>query len=154
VKFLRASRNRFLFHLGKRERALLLQTLELYPRIPPAHHRLSRKGGLPDQEANQRLLDEALNEQREENRRQLQTLLASPRRFTELGSGWRLSLSPVELEWLLQVLNDIRVGSWIDLGAPEEKIDTLTEQTAPHVWAMELAGFFQMRLLEALNEER
>ena len=153
MKFIRTSRNRFLFHLAKREKALLLQILELYPRIPPAHHRLSRKGGLPDHEANQRLLDEALNEQRADNRRQLQALLTNPRRFTELDNGWRLSLSPGELEWLLQVLNDIRVGSWVELGSPEEKIDQLTEETAPHVWAMELAGHFQMCLLEALEGE-
>ena len=89
--------------------------------MPPAHQLLSKAGRLPDPEANQQLLDEALAEQRAENRRQLQALLADPRRFAHTETGARLSLSPAEVEWLLQVLNDIRVGSWVRLGSPDDK---------------------------------
>ena len=106
--------------MGQREKRLLPQILKLYPRVPPAHHVLSKSGRLPDREANQRLLDEALAEQRAENKKQLQALLADPRRFEHTETGARLSLSPAEVEWLLQVLNDIRVGSWILLGSPEK----------------------------------
>jgi hypothetical protein len=68
-------------------------------------------------------------------------------------AGGRLSLSPAEVEWVLQVLNDIRVGSWIILGSPEERLPELNETNAPHVWAMEMAGHFQAQLLEALQGE-
>ena len=153
MKLVRSTRTRLLFHLGQRETGLLLQILRLYPRVPPAHQQLTRSGQLPDREANQRLLDEALAEQRAENRKQLLALLADPRRFARIETGSRLSLPSGEVEWLLQVLNDIRVGSWVLLGAPEEKLPELNETSAPDFVAMEMAGYFQMHLLEALHRD-
>jgi hypothetical protein len=151
MKLVRTSKNRFVFQLGQREKRLLLDLLELYPLMPPAHQRLSKGAGLPDQEASQRLLDEALAEQRAENKKHLRALLADPKRWAATEAGRLLTVSPSEVEWLLQVLNDIRVGSWVLLGSPEEKTTVLNEKTGPNIWAMELAGFFQMRLLEAIE---
>jgi hypothetical protein len=153
VKLIQATKTRLIFHLGPREQRSLLQILKLYPCVPSAHHVLSRTSRAPDREANQRLLDEALAEQRVENKKRLQTLLADPRRFERTETGARLSLSPAEAEWVLQVLNDIRVGSWVILGSPEEKPAELTAANAPHFLAMEMAGYFQMHLLEALGAE-
>jgi hypothetical protein len=83
----------------------------------------------------------------------LQALLADPQRFKPAETGARLSLSPAEVEWVLQVLNDVRVGSWIILGSPDEKRTELNERTAPHFAAMETAGYFEAQLLEALRGE-
>jgi hypothetical protein len=154
VKLIRVTKGNFLFQLGKREKLLLTQILRLYPRIPPATFRLSKSGKLPDGEANQRLLDESLAEQRSENRKTLQVFLTDPRRFTDTESGSRLSLSPSELEWLLQILNDVRVGSWIILGSPDQGMEfkLLNEKNAADFWAMEMSGQFQMRFLEALEK--
>jgi hypothetical protein len=154
VKIIRVTKGNFLFQLGKREKLLLAQILRLYPRIPPATFRLSKSGKLPDGEANQRLLDESLAEQRAENRKTLQAFLSDPRRFADNESGSRLSLSPSELEWLLQILNDVRVGSWIILGSPDQGIEfkLLNEKNAADFWAMEMSGQFQMRFLEALEK--
>ncbi len=154
MKLVRATKTRLLFQVSRRETRLLLQVLKLYPRVPSAHHVLTRSGRLPDQEANQRLLDEALAEQRAENKNHLQALLADPQRFAQNETGSRLSLSPTEVEWLLQVLNDIRVGSWVILGAPEEKLPEVTEANVADVAAMEMAGYFQMQLLEALGQRQ
>jgi hypothetical protein len=151
VRLVRQTKTRFVFLLGRRETRMLLQVLELYPRVPPAHHVLSKTGRLPEPEANQHLLDEALAEQRAENKKQLLALLADRRRFLRSETGARLSLPAGEIEWLLQVLNDIRVGSWIILGAPEEKLPELNETTAPNFFAMEMAGYFQAQLLEAMH---
>jgi hypothetical protein len=151
LKLIRTTRKSLLFQFGRRERALLLTVLQLYPRIPPAHQRLSQSARVPDPEGAQHLLDEALAEQRAENRKQLQALLTDPKRFTEKKTGLWLRLSFADAEWLLQVLNDIRVGSWIFLGSPAEGSRVLTEQTAPHFWVMEMAGYFQSTLLEALE---
>jgi len=152
VKVTRA-KDLYVLQLGKRENHLLLELLKLYPRIPPAHHRLSKTAKTPDQESNQRLLDEALADQRAQNKRNLETLLKDPKRMQATNTGCRLLLSAADLEWVLQILNDIRVGSWIMLGSPEAKIgiELLNDETAPHFWAMEMSGFFQMYLLEALN---
>lgn len=151
MKLIRQTKTRLLFHLGHRETQLLRHVLKLYPRVPPAHHRLTRSGRIPDREANQRLLDEALAEQRAENKQLLRALLADPRRFTPTETGSRLSLPPGEVEWLLQVLNDIRVGSWVLLGSPEGKLPEFNDATAPNFVAMEMAGYFQTHLLEALH---
>jgi len=151
VRLLRQTKTRLLFQLGRRETGMLLQILKLYPRVPPAHHALTKSGRLPDQEATQQLLNEALAEQRAENKKQLLALLADRQRFARTEVGARLSLPANEVEWLLQVLNDIRVGSWIMLGAPEEKLPELNDSTAPDWLAMEMAGYFQAQLLEAMQ---
>jgi hypothetical protein len=151
VKLIQATKSRLVFQLGQREKLLLLQVLNLYPRVPSAHQKLSKAGRLPEPEANQQLLDEALSEQRAQNKKQVRALLADPRRFAPTETGARLSLSPAEVEWVLQVLNDIRVGSWVLLGSPEQRAVKLTEKTVPDFAAMETAGYFQMQLLEALQ---
>ena len=151
MKLIRSTNGKFVFHLSQRDKLLLLQVLKLYPRIPSASQPLSKSTRLPDRESNQRLLDEALAEQRAANKKQLETLLTDPRRFADAETGCRLTLSQSDMEWLLQVLNDIRVGSWVLLGSPEEKLEQLTVTTAPHFWAMEMSGYFQMRFLEALG---
>jgi hypothetical protein len=153
VKLIRSSKTKLFFHLGQREKRLLEQVLKLYPRVPSAHQVLSKSSRLPDREENQRLLDEALAEQRAENRRQLRTLLADPARFEPTETGCRFWLARSEVEWVLQVLNDVRIGSWVILGSPEGKPEGLDAKTAPHFWAMEMAGHFQMELLEALEGE-
>ena len=151
MKLVRSTNGKFVFHLGQRDKLLLLQVLKLYPRITSASQPLSKSSRLPDRESNQRLLEEALAEQRAENKKHLETFLTDPRRFADTEAGCRLTLSRSDMEWLLQVLNDIRIGSWILLGSPEEKFAKLTLATAPHYWAMEMSGIFQSSFLEALE---
>ena len=153
MKLIRTTKTRLLFHLGHWEAHLLLEILNLYPCLPPAHQKLSQEGRLPEPEANQQLLDEALAEHRAENKKQLLALLADRRRFAPMDKGVRLSLPPTEVEWVLQVLNDIRVGSWVLLGSPDKKLVQLNQKTALHYRAMEMAGYFQAQLLEALGGE-
>ena len=153
MKLLPSTRNKFFLQLAQGEKHLLFELLKLYPRLPPAHYQLTKSGRIPDQDAGQQLLEEALAEQRAQNKQQLHALLTDPARLRQTDTGFRLAVSRAELEWLLQVLNDIRVGSWILLGSPETKLElqSLTEKNAPDFWAMELAGEFQMQLLAALD---
>jgi hypothetical protein len=153
MRLLRQTKDRFVYHLGKRERDLLLVVLRLYPRLPPAHQQLSKSGTVPDYEENQHLLDEALAEHRRENRERLEEMLSAPNRFKEASSGCQLTLSPSEREWLLQVLNDIRVGSWVRLGSPENGPKEVTKENAPDLWTMEAAGAFQMGFLQCQTAE-
>jgi hypothetical protein len=153
MKLVKATKTRLVFEMGQREGRSLPQILKLYPCVPSAHHVLSKSGRVPDAEGNQQLLDEALAEQREENRQQVRALLADANRFGHTDTGARLSLSLVEVEWLMQVLNDVRVGSWVMLGSPDKKPAELNATTARHFLAMEMAGYFQMQLLEALGRE-
>jgi hypothetical protein len=153
LKVTRAA-NRFHIQLGAREKRLLFELFALYPRIPPAHHQLSKSGSIPDPQSNQQLLDEALAEHRAESKRQLNALISDPKHLNEIRGGWRLSLSRAELETLLQALNDVRVGSWLLLGSPDPNLNPagINEKNGQDYMAMELAGYFQMRLIEDLNE--
>jgi hypothetical protein len=153
VKFLRVENDRYVFHLDKRDKELLILVLRQYPVIPPAHFRLS-KSGKAAEESNQRLLDEALAEQRRENKKLVDVFVADPQRFSETQNFCRLKLTAGEIEWLLQVLNDIRVGNWVLAGSPEELPHSETGKwSTPQILGMELADFFQMNLLEAMNRK-
>ena len=60
------------------------------------------------------------------------------------------------MDWLLQVLNDIRVGGWLLLGEPDEKKGKsiqVNAQNLQHYAAMEFCGLFQMTLLDALERQ-
>ncbi len=143
MKLLRLQKDRYIFLLGKPESELLTLILRLYPIIPPAHQRLS-KSSAPVNEANQRLLDEALAEQRNENKKLVESFLADTKRFKVAEVSTQMTVTAGEMEWLLQVLNDVRVGNWILLGSPA--IDPLdlapTNPNAPRLLAMELAASF------------
>jgi hypothetical protein len=153
MKLVKTGNDNFVLALGKREKQLLLAVLNRYPLIPAGHQPLSKTPAAGQMEADQRLLEEALAEQRRENKRQLDRLLGDPQRLRDTETGSRLTLTSSEIEWLLQILNDVRVGSWLRLGSPEKPAWNLglSETTAPHVWAMEMAGEFQMGLLKALR---
>jgi len=146
----------YTFGLGKREKRLFTEILRLYPLIPPAHHRLSRSASSTAMESHQRLLDEALAEQRAESKSLLETMLAEDGRFTPTDSGFQFSVNRSQIEWLLQVLNDIRVGSWLILGEPDEnkgKLLRVTPDNTHYVIAMEGCSHFQCELLRALEEK-
>jgi hypothetical protein len=152
VKFLRVTGDDFIFHLGRREKKLLTEVLGLYPLIPVTHH---CGGQSPDSEAVQssrKLLEEALAEHRQESKRQLDMLLNEQGRFREIATGFQLALNVHQIESLLQVVNDVRVGCWLKIGSPDGKRGKrvrLTAENARYHLAMEICGFFEASLLDA-----
>jgi hypothetical protein len=152
VKLLKPARGYYKFQIAFKEREVLFQLLRKYPLIPAACQRLSHGGDRPE---DRQLLEEALAAQRRQNQRLIVRLIKARTRFRPAEPGYFLSLRAAEIEWLLQVLNDVRVGSWISLGSPDRPdklLAALNEQTAPHFWAMETAGFFQMMMLKAVGQ--
>ncbi len=151
MKLLKAGPERLTFSVTRQEKELLFRVLDLYPLIPETHHRLSRTEDRPE---DQKLLEEALAQQRAQLKRRVAAWKQSRAGLCEKTAHGRLALKPGEVNWLLQVLNDIRVGSWLALGSPDgpaEIIAALNEQTARHFWSMEAAGGFQSVLLMAIN---
>lgn len=144
------------FHLSKKERDVFQAVLNAYPAIPAGHQRLSRTMIGEGADENQSLLDEALAAQRAENQARLRGFMDEPERWTQMKSGWRLNLKPGDAEWLLQVINNVRVGCWVRLGSPDfeagEKVDW-SEETAPLIWLMECAGQFESVLLQAFGHD-
>lgn len=154
MKLLRATQKKFQFEIDRTEKHLLFHVLKLYPAVPASHHRLSKDRHIPNRDENQHLLDEALKAQRIEQRKQIESLLKDPHRFVEFEDGYRISFTREEIEWLLQVLNDVRVGSWIALGSPDQQAEfkkRLTKQAIPHLMAMDVAGFFETNFLHAIT---
>lgn len=156
MKFIKRDRDQFVFQVGKREKRLFFEVLKLYPLVPTAHHRLSRSPDAKQAAENQKLLEEALAERKRENQRQLLALLNDEPRFQETDGGYRLTLGAPQMEWLFQVVNDIRIGSWLLLGEPDEKKGKpieLNNENARYYAAMEFCGYLQIILLEALEPE-
>lgn len=151
MRISRPAPDRLVLSLGKREAHLLLTTLRAYPVQTSRRPTLTKNGRLPDQEASEHLLAEALTEQRREHRARLEAFLADPQRLENTDKGYSLSLSLADAEWLLQVLNEIRVGTWIKLGAPEDRLPRLSVANARDVWTMEVSGYFETHLLEGLT---
>jgi hypothetical protein len=150
VKLLRVENGRYVFKLVPREKDLLTIVLRLYPVIPPAHQQLSKASTA--EKAHQHLLDEALAEQRTENKRLVEDLLTDSQRFRNAGAFTEMILTAAEIEWVLQVLNDVHVGNWILLGSPEARPRFSPEsENARFVVVMDLACMFQSELLEAIN---
>ena len=130
--------------------------LRLYPLIPVAHHRVSKTADPGQIAEHQKLLEDALAERKQENKRQLMVMLNEEQRFRETDGGYRFTLSAPQMDWLLQVLNDIRVGGWLLLGQPDEKKGKsiqVNAQNLQHYAAMEFCGLFQMTLLDALERQ-
>lgn len=153
MKLVRHSEDARVFALSTREKQLLLEMLDNYPVTPARIQPQAEASGATADADSQELLDQALEEQRSQNRNQAQALVGSKRRFRRTKSGWHISLKNAETEWLLQVLNDIRVGNWIRLGSPEELSKPLELfQVDPEAFVyMEVAGVFQMQILHALE---
>jgi hypothetical protein len=150
VKLLRVEDDRYVFQLPREELTLFAITLGLYPVIPPAHQPLS-KGSKPDP-ANQRLLNEALAEQRKENKKHVEDFLTGAGRFQEVEDAVQMTLTAAEIEWLLQVLNDVNVGNWILLGSPEKPPPFYpNSENARFLLGMYQANAFQCDLLEAIK---
>ena len=155
MKLLRHKPDQFVFVMAPSEQMLLAAILKIFPLVPVTHHRLSRGPDLPDAEANQQLLAESLAAQQTETRNWVRALLAEPERFKVRPAGFHFAVSRAELEGLLQVMNDVRIGSWLALGSPEtEAVAPLlvNEASVRHVQRMHLAAFFQTIFLAAVNQ--
>ena len=152
MKLVSSGPTNHVFLLAERERVLLMQLLSLYPRVPPDHHKAS-KTPAPSPAETEQLLKEALADQCQQNRKIVAAFLNDPGKFRKSEHGWDLTVTSAEVEWLLEILNDIRVGSWLALGAPED-LDSLRVGDEPPIdlLFMELAGFFQMQILHAIDD--
>lgn len=138
--------------LSKREGAVLEHLLSLYPCLPAAHQDQFNPSGEEETGSSREVLAEALAEHRTECRKLVESWLSDPARTKRTARTWRLALAPGELDSLLQLLNDVRVGNWVRLGCPENLFSHVTAETAPFFWAMEMAGHFQMQILTRMEE--
>jgi hypothetical protein len=154
VKFLQFARRRFQFQLAPREREILFQLLQNYPLIPQGYHKSSLSLEPEQSEPTDELLTEALEGRRAENRAAIMRMLKARGRFRREGNQLRFSLTRDELEWLLQVLNDLRVGCWLALGQPDDlhlRHPELTEESLRFWTVMRVCDGFEYVFLRAVE---
>jgi hypothetical protein len=154
VKQLKSRDADYVFALSAQEKELMLKLFEHFPQVPVAHHRLSQAADSSGTGENQGLLEESLKAHQSRDRAWLATSFQGAPRFQAVESGFHLRLEREEMERLLQIFNDVRVGSWLALKSPDlggKKNLKVTRLTAPFIQRMELAGIFEMILLRALQ---
>jgi hypothetical protein len=155
MKLLRQQDERLVFALNRAEQSLLVAVLQSFPAVPLSHHQLTKDAASdPAATANQRLLEESLQAQQGERLSWLTKMLAGTAYFKPVKNGFHLTVSRPEIEDLLQILNDVRVGNWLALGSPELEACaslSLNDNTAGHLHRMELAGWFEMFFLQSIS---
>lgn len=135
------------------ERNILEAILERYPVLDPGYQQISRYMDSEDTRETQELLEECMSDQQKESKKFVnQILMDGSRHLFEVGDhAWEFHLSSEERESLLQILNDIRVGFWLELGSPEETSPNSSDQLTPEEeskWALfQFTGYFQSNLL-------
>jgi hypothetical protein len=120
-----SDREKFVLEMNDQEKSLFLAILSLFPQVPVAHHQLSQKADLPDADANQRLLEESLKAQKIETQAWIKSTFKDSHRFQPVKTGetefhLHLTVMRPEIELLLQIFNDVRLGSWLALGWPAD----------------------------------
>jgi hypothetical protein len=153
VKLISSDKDRFSFQIDPLEKQTLFKLLELYPLIPTAHF---RKDKSEEPSENQQLLESSLKSQRDENRKQILAMVNNATSFRQTGEHFEFALSAGQIEWLLQVLNDVNVGCWLALGQPEnpnETMSKLNETNLPYYLAQLTTVRFESALLDALNAD-
>jgi hypothetical protein len=143
------------FVINREEREVVVFLLGRYPVLDPSYHQLSQPAHREALAAEQALLTEHLTEDQQSNRRRIaefiQNRLPDP---DPQAPPLPVIVTLAEADWLLRIVNDIRVGCWVRLGRPESDelhLPSAAGHSAGDYAAMELSGLIQMVLLEAIR---
>ncbi len=156
MKLLSHDRDRLVFHLNQKEVDGLRRLVELGLSASRRPIRLSHAPeALPPNAVED--FTAALAQQQLANRRFLAQVFgpgstqlqpAGPGR-----KGYGLTLTPAEVEQVLQTLNDLKLAHWERLGCPEFDADEAPELDPAHfssLWLMDAVNELQMLFLRAL----
>lgn len=150
MRLVRQSGGHWQYHLNQNEADILLGLVKKFPFTGMGPVQASKTDSDPKAAEREKLLAESLAEHRKELKKLAQNLLGEDK-WKKSGEDRFLTLNSESREVLLQVLNDIRVGCWRALGEPEE-LDAPTRKGSGLRYLMELAGHFEMSLLEPEEE--
>ena len=151
MKLVRQIKSGWKYELNQGEGDCLRSLLQQFPITADTHAQISRTDADPKSNEREKLLNESQAEHRKELKKQATNLLAAGK-FKRGEEGYLLTLNLEEREILLQILNDIRIGSWHVLGEPEELEPEKPPQTEKEMVfynLMNLAGYFEVAFLHA-----
>lgn len=157
MKFLKASKDDLFFHVPLEGRKALQLLARNYPATGAEHFELSKFSDPSEIEDDREFLEQSLNEEQQSSQKRVRALIADKKRFQEVEGGFLLRLSLAEVDLLLQVLNDVRLGCWIRLGSPDDAAEIelrLDPESAPLLATMQACGFFQGALLDGLRRQK
>jgi hypothetical protein len=143
----------FIFRMEPREYTLFKGILSEYPLQQIGEQRISADSPPDEVAEEQKLLEDSLEEYRDKMRDELDKFLSEEDRLAKDEHGWTLTLDVAGIDWLLQILNDIRVGSWVELGRPEPEspVEVVTPEQLRRATALQFCGMWQSILLNALE---
>jgi len=139
--------------LSPGEAGSLLALVSQFPVAAAAPAKISLSEADPKTLEREKLLNESLAEQRADLKKRA-AIIISPDRLKASGKGRVLQINTEEREILLQILNDIRIGSWRVLGEPdnlEPDFSKLPESEQRYWRFLHVAGYFQCQLLEPIS---
>lgn len=152
MKLVENTGEQFVFRFTRRERELLAHILRQFPAGAGPTGPFSRQGDPGTLAEREALLAEAMAEQRQHDRHLVDAFLGEQGRFAEVKGGFHLRLTAAQMDWLLQVLNEVRVGLWVKAGRPEQPLAMMLGGGLEPALTMELCAHFQMVLLEAFGQ--
>lgn len=143
------------FVLTERERDYFVAVLNAYPVVPQDYQPLSCESADRLSPEDEELLRESLLEHRGGSKARVRSWLRGGARFRQVEDGWQFRLTHLDFNWMMQVLNDVRVGNWLQLGSPDDVHDPieLLNRDPSAFFHMEAAGMFQMQFLEATQSD-
>ena len=153
MKLVKKTNRSWQYLLSQNEADLLRGLVEKFPFTADSHAKISRTDMDSKATGREKLLNESLAEHRQELQKLALNLLAG-KQWKKSGKDCRLTLNFEAREILLQILNDIRIGCWRELGEPEDlesKPTPASLKKLAHQNLMDLAGYFEHSLLEGDN---
>lgn len=136
--------------LAEGERELVMDTLLAYPVNGGVLE--MREGAVGLEGESREMLEAALTEAQEENRARLRRLVEQS--FVRDGNEWRWRVRREDRDWLLEVVNDVNVGSWIAAGRPDLGVRRGVASLAHwrHLVTVEMCQALEMLLLEVWGD--
>lgn len=153
MKFITKENNRWVFEFNEDEWILFLEAVSLYPVVDFSKVKLSKSIEEQHLEQSLKLLSEVLKEQADENQKVLQSIVVMGNNAERVDDRFELALTGEQMDTLLQILNDVRIGTWQLLGCPDYKGLELLAKTEKRVMylIMEICAYFQSRILDAMD---
>lgn len=156
MKLIKKTHEKYIFELLLEEKELLIKILKLYPLVDYSNYELSRSLKNDQISQSKKILLDALKEHQVENRRLMHELFENPDALKPKQNPdyYTLELDSEKIERLLQVLNDIRIGSWQKLGCPD--LDSREEvvrspEDIMSLYIMDICEYFEYYLLKAMG---
>lgn len=151
----RRSDTQFEFEMDVAEAEALRWIFSQYP-VDDAHtFVVSKTGEGEDIEGAAEALTMSMDDLKRQLKGRVATFLEESDRMREVGDdgATRLTVQIDEVDWMLQVLNETRVGAWRLLGCPEDIDEANRDEGASYGFLMEAAAFFQSALIYACSPD-